>query len=68
LDEKAPNQEVAIKIIRSSMTIMRTSGEKEIEVISALNKADPNDKKHIIRLIENFEYNQHLCIVYESLH
>jgi len=49
------------------MSVMRTSGLKEIEVIGELNKADPNDKKHIIRLFEHFEYNNHLCIVFECM-
>ena len=49
------------------MSLMRASGEKEIEVISLLNNADQKDKKHCVRLLEHFEYNEHLCLVYECL-
>lgn len=58
---------VAIKIIRTKMALMRVSGEKEIEVVKQLNNSDPKDKKHCVRLIEHFEYNNHLCLVYECL-
>ena len=47
--------------------IMRQSGEKEIEIVKLLNKADPQDKRHVIRLLDQFEYNNHLCLVYECL-
>lgn len=46
---------------------MRESGEKEKEIVSILNKADHLDKKHIIRLLDSFEYNNHLCLVYECM-
>jgi serine/threonine-protein kinase PRP4 len=46
---------------------MRESGQKEKEIVSLLNKIDPLDKKHIIRLLDSFEYNNHLCLVYECM-
>lgn len=46
---------------------MRTSGEKEVKVVNQINKADAKDRKNCIRLLEHFEYNNHLCIVYESM-
>ena len=61
-------REVAIKILRAKLPVVRASGEKEIEIVTDLNKTDPKDKKHCLRLIEKFEYNDHLCIVYESFH
>lgn len=57
---------VAIKIIRK-IDITRISGEKEKDIVVLLNKADPQDKKHIIRLYDCFDYNDHLCLVYECL-
>ena len=57
---------MAIKIIRM-YDVMRDSGEKEKQVVPLLNKSDPLDKKHIIRLLEAFEYNNHLCLVYEQM-
>ena len=64
--ETSPN-EVAIKIMRTKFEVMRTSGLKEKEIISRLNQNDPYDKKHCIRLYDSFNYNQHLCLVYESM-
>ena len=46
---------------------MRESGEKEFQIVQNLNLNDPKDRKNCIRLIEKFEYNFHLCIVYECL-
>ena len=59
--------EVAIKIMRTKLEVMRTSGLKEKEIIGRLNQNDPYDKKHLIRLHDSFNYNQHLCLVYESM-
>ena len=46
---------------------MRISGDKEIQVVKDLNSGDPNDRKHCVRLLKTFEWNCHLCIVYECL-
>ena len=53
--------------MRTKFEVMRTSGLKEKEIISRLNQNDPYDKKHCIRLHDSFTYNQHLCLVYESM-
>lgn len=58
--------EVAIKIIRM-FDIMRESGEKEREIVMQLNRADPTDKRNIVRLLDSFDYHGHLCLVYECL-
>ena len=59
---------VAIKIIRTKFEVMRESGLKELQIVGSLNQADPLDKKFIVRLVESFEHNKHLCLVFESLH
>ena len=59
--------EVAIKIMRTKFEVMRVSGLKERDIARQLNSADPYDRKHCIRLLDSFEYNQHLCLVYESM-
>ncbi len=46
---------------------MIRAGEKEREIIQKLNLDDPNDKRHVIRLIASFEYRKHLCLVFESM-
>jgi len=57
---------VAIKLIRNNET-MRKAGMKEIEILQRINEADPEDKKHMIRLERHFEHKGHLCMVFENL-
>lgn len=59
-------KEVAIKVVRSQES-MYISGRKESQILQKLNDADPEDKKHILRLERTFEHRGHLCIVTESL-
>ena len=40
---------------------------KEIEILGSLSSADPEDKKHLIRLERYFEHKGHLCMVFENL-
>ena len=47
------------------MPIMRTSGDREVEVGLALKAADESDKKNCVRLHDTFECNHHLCLVYD---
>ncbi|KAL9635889.1 MAG: hypothetical protein Q9164_003181 [Protoblastenia rupestris] len=57
---------VAIKLIRNNET-MKKAGLKEIDILLKLTNADPEDKKHIIRLERFFEHKGHLCMVFENL-
>jgi len=57
---------VAIKIIRNNET-MRKAGLKEMEVVLKLQAADPEDKKHLVRLERHFDHKNHLCLVFENL-
>ncbi|OCF32866.1 CMGC/DYRK/PRP4 protein kinase [Kwoniella heveanensis BCC8398] len=59
-------KEVAIKVIRSQES-MYVAGRKEAQILKKLNEADPEDKKHIVRMEHTFEHKGHLCIVTESL-
>ena len=45
----------------------RKAGLKEVEILQKLNEADPEDKKHLIRLERSFEHKGHLCMVFENL-
>ena len=36
-------------------------------MLNKLNQADPDDKKHVVRLERTFEHRGHLCLVFESL-
>ncbi|KAH0128193.1 kinase-like protein, partial [Aureobasidium melanogenum] len=60
------NRTVAIKIIRTQESMYK-AGMKEIEILQKLAEADPEDKKHIIRLERHFEHKGHLCMVFENL-
>lgn len=43
------------------------AGIKELSILKKLMVADPDAKKHVIRLIRHFEHKNHLCLVFESL-
>lgn len=43
------------------------SGLKEIDILEKLSQADPEDKKHMIRLERHFGHKGHLCMVFENL-
>lgn len=54
------------RCLRSSCFRHR-AGLKEVQIINKLRQADPDDKKHIVRLERTFEHRGHLCIVFENL-
>lgn len=64
--EGGGEKEVAIKIIRSQETMYK-AGIKEISILQKLAEMDPEDKRHVIRLLGHFEHRKHLCMVFESL-
>ena len=57
---------VAIKIAANNETMYK-AGQKEMDFLQILNDNDADDKKHIIRLLTNFEHKGHMCIVFEAL-
>ncbi|KAL0566411.1 U4/U6 small nuclear ribonucleoprotein prp4 [Marasmius crinis-equi] len=59
-------REVAIKIVRCQESMYK-AGLKEVQMLQKLKQADPEDKKHIVRLERTFEHRGHLCLVFESL-
>jgi serine/threonine-protein kinase PRP4 len=65
-DKQTNNALVAIKVIRNN-SVMRTAGAQEIKILQLLNAADPQDRKHIVRLRNTFEHRDHLCLVFEHL-
>ncbi|KAK6429376.1 U4/U6 small nuclear ribonucleoprotein prp4, partial [Oleoguttula sp. CCFEE 5521] len=60
------DKDVAVKIACNNETMYK-AGTKEMEMLSMLNAADTEDKKHIIRLHRNFDHKGHLCLVFENL-
>lgn len=65
-DEGRDGREVAIKITRNQETMVK-AGQKEVQILNRLQQADPEDKKHVVRLERTFEHRGHLCLVFESL-
>ncbi|KAJ7184606.1 kinase-like protein [Mycena filopes] len=63
---KEAGREVAIKIVRAQ-EVMHRAGLKESAILQKLQQADPEDKKHIVRLERTFEHRGHLCLVFESM-
>ncbi|OWM75785.1 hypothetical protein CDL15_Pgr009429 [Punica granatum] len=59
-------QEVAVKILRNKEAMYK-SGVSELGILNKLVGADPDDKRHCVRLLSNFKYRNHLCLVFESL-
>ncbi|EJU05920.1 kinase-like protein [Dacryopinax primogenitus] len=66
LEGRSQSREVAIKIIRAQETMYK-AGLKEAQILNKLMQADPDDKKHVVRLEATFEHRGHLCLVFESL-
>jgi len=57
---------VAVKIACNNETMYK-AGTKEMDFLNLLNQNDPDDKRHIIRLLRNFDHKGHLCLVFEAL-
>ena len=60
---------VAVKVIRRDPADhMYNTGKKEIAFLQELGDKDPESRKHVIRMLSSFEYKNHLCMVFESMH
>lgn len=58
---------VAIKIIKNKPAY-HAQGQLEIKIATMLNNQyDPNDEKHIVRVLSTFEFRNHICVVFELL-
>jgi serine/threonine-protein kinase PRP4 len=65
-EDSKSGQTVAIKIIRNNES-MRRAGMKEIDILNDIAANDPEDRKHVIRLLRSFDHKGHLCMVFENL-
>ena len=43
------------------------TGLQEMQILEKLNKADPDDKFHVVRLYRHFFHKNHLCLVFETM-
>jgi dual specificity tyrosine-phosphorylation-regulated kinase 2/3/4 len=57
---------VALKILKNKKRLYK-QGLVEAKLIETLNKADPEDKKNIIRKLDQFVFRKHLMITFEML-
>ena len=58
---------VAVKVIKNKPAYYN-QGQIEIKILRQLNKKfDPNDDHYIVRLLDTFEYKNHVCQVFELL-
>ncbi|KAF2444692.1 kinase-like protein [Karstenula rhodostoma CBS 690.94] len=65
-DENNTHKLVAIKMIRRN-DLMRKASQKEMDFVRKVNEADPQDKRHVIRLLSSFDHKGHLCAVFEHM-
>jgi serine/threonine-protein kinase PRP4 len=64
--DNTTNTDVAIKIVRNNESMYK-AGLKELQLLEKLAEADPDDRKHVIRLRTHFEHKSHLCLVFDSM-
>eukprot|EP00252_Welwitschia_mirabilis_P027273 TRINITY_DN9318_c0_g1_i1.p1 TRINITY_DN9318_c0_g1~~TRINITY_DN9318_c0_g1_i1.p1 ORF type:complete len:1022 (-),score=206.92 TRINITY_DN9318_c0_g1_i1:595-3660(-) len=61
------NNFVAVKVIKNQPAYYHQA-LVEISILTMLNqKYDPEDKHHIVRILDHFVFQKHLCIAFEML-
>ncbi|KAJ1702789.1 hypothetical protein LUZ63_002568 [Rhynchospora breviuscula] len=65
--EPETNTYVAVKVIKNQPAYTQQA-MVEVSILDTLNrKYDPEDKNHIVRILDYFMHHQHLCIAFEML-
>ncbi|PXF40921.1 Serine/threonine-protein kinase AFC2 [Gracilariopsis chorda] len=64
--DRSRAQRVAVKIIRS-VTKYRQAARLEIDVLMHLKMHDPHQLYHCVKLYSWFDYQSHVCVVFEKL-
>lgn len=65
-EDLTENKLVAVKVIKNN-DYMKELGRGEIKHLKRINDADPDDKRCIVRFLDQFIHKQHLCLVFENL-
>ena len=60
------SETVAIKVIRAN-DVMTKSGMKELQILTALAKTDPEGTRNCLHLHDSFTHRGHLCLVLEAM-
>ena len=58
------NKNVAIKVIRN-LEKYREAALIELDVLEQIKKHDTNDEQHCLRLVDHFEFKDHICMVFD---
>jgi len=66
IDTKRHDQHVVLKIIRNN-DVMRKASEKELTLLRMISDADPEGRKHCVRMLGSSEYRNHIVIAFEPL-
>jgi serine/threonine-protein kinase PRP4 len=66
IDSKRHDQQVVLKIIRSN-DMMRKASEKELSLLKIISDADPDGRRHCVRMLGNTEFRNHIVIAFESM-
>jgi serine/threonine-protein kinase PRP4 len=59
-------REYAVKVVRAN-DVMHKAAQQEVNILEKLAAADPEGKRHCIRLLDTFEYRNHVCMVFEAM-
>ena len=59
-------QNVALKLVVNT-ELMHEQGRIECSIIQHLNRADPDNKHHIVRGLDFFVFRKHICVTFEIL-
>ena len=64
--DQQSNEMKAIKVIRNNESMVKAA-QKEMGILEKLSTADPEDRKHVVRLERSFMHRGHLCMAFENL-
>lgn len=54
------------QVIRSNETMAKAAALEQ-RILRLLGDKDPENRKHVIRLLRTFEFRHHVCMVFEPL-
>jgi dual specificity tyrosine-phosphorylation-regulated kinase 2/3/4 len=64
-DHKAKH-EVALKVIVNT-DIMREQGRIKCSIVQRINRIDPSNSHHLVRVLDTFVFRRHICAAFEIL-
>jgi serine/threonine protein kinase len=64
--DRKKQQRVAIKVVRA-ISRYTDSAKIEVDILRDVNKTDADNTSLCVRMLHDFMYKQHMCLVFESL-